>query len=179
MQRTIRKAIKAMVWTLLAVQLAVTGILITGTLTSHQVMIVTGGSMEPTYPLGSAVVLDVSDRTPAVGDVITFYSTNKIITTHRVISLHDRAGGLYLRTKGDANPGPDHDLVNVNDVMGRPGLSIPRMGYAIDFLTSPVGKLITFGPALVMIATREARSLIAFRRGKISRREQVALGAAV
>lgn len=160
MQRIFYRAAKAISLTLLVVQLAVTGVLIAGTLTGHQVMIVTGGSMEPAYHLGSAVLLDVSHRNPAVGDVITFSGSNQVVVTHRVLSLHDHGGEMYLQTKGDANPAPDNDLVSVKDVIGEPGLSAPWMGYVITFLTSPVGKLLTFGPILALIAGREIRRAI-------------------
>lgn len=164
MRRIISQAAKVIIWALLAVQVAVTGALLVGNVTNHQFMTVTGGSMEPTYHLGSAVLLDVSDRTPAVGEVVTFFSPDRTITTHRVVSQHDQDGELYLRTKGDANPEPDYDLINAKDVVGIPGPSAPYMGYVITWLTSPVGKLLTFGPVLAMIGIRETRKLIALRR---------------
>lgn len=171
MKRFVYKVAMAISLTLLAVQLAVTGVLFTGTLTGHQVMIVTGGSMEPAYHIGSAVLLDVSHRNPAVGDVITFFSSNNVVVTHRVLSLHDHGGETYLRTKGDANAAPDNDLISVKAVIGEPGLSAPWMGYAITFLTSPVGKLLTFGPILALIAVREIRRiLISVRSGEGRRR---------
>lgn len=155
MRRIIYQAAKVLSLTLLAVQVVLTIGLLAGTLTGHQIMVVTGGSMEPTYHLGSAVLLDVSHRTPAVGDVITFTSSNQVVVTHRVISLHDHGGEMFLQTKGDANAAPDKDLVSAKNVLGEPGPSAPWIGYAINFLTSPVGKLVTLGPVLVLIAARE------------------------
>jgi signal peptidase len=134
-------------------------------------MVVTGGSMEPTYHLGSAVLLDVSHRTPAVGDVVTFTSSNQVVVTHRVVSLHNNGGELYLQTKGDANPAPDKDLVNVKAVLGEPGWSAPWIGYATNFLTSPVGKLVTLGPILVLIAGREIwKGIASYRQAQAEAR---------
>lgn len=167
MRRIIYKIARVIAWTLLGVQVAVTGALVVGNLTGHQVMTITGGSMEPTYHLGASVLLDITPDEPAVGDVITFFSTNDVVTTHRVIAFHDVKGESFMQTQGDANPEPDHDLVSTGSVIGTPSdLSIPGVGYLITFMTSPVGRLLTFGPALAVIALREIRVLVKHFRSK-------------
>src|SRR4051812_44537687 len=76
----------------------------------RQALLVYGGSMEPTIPVGSIVVLDkVSPEDLRPGDIITFArATNpNVQITHRVIAVDDGPAGLQLRTKGDANETAD------------------------------------------------------------------------
>lgn len=162
------KVLKVLAWLLLSVQVVMSGAFLVSHLTDHRVMVITSGSMEPTYSTGDAVLLDISDRTPEVGQSITFHAYNDVLTTHRVISVHpEEKGGTFLRTQGDANESPDVDLVHIDDVMGLPGARFDSMGYVIAWLTSPVGRLLTFGPILVLVTVQELRKL----KGLTARRE--------
>lgn len=153
--RTVLMAIKILAWSLLAVQLATTAALLVVNHTNSRVIYITGGSMEPTYSIGDAVLIDVSGRVPSAGENVTFTSSNGILTTHRVVSLHDVKGVPHLRTQGDANEDPDSDLVPLASIKGISGQSFPLAGYALAWLISPVGRLLTFGPILLFFGVRE------------------------
>ncbi|MBC8091842.1 MAG: signal peptidase I, partial [Pseudonocardia sp.] len=89
---------------------------------------VLSGSMEPTLPVGSVVV--VRPRPPAeigTGDVITFLARDPgsdatRVVTHRVVEV---LPGPEFRTRGDANPDPDPGLVAAAGGRGGRGCSRP------------------------------------------------------
>src|SRR5689334_18075192 len=71
-------------------------------LLGHQLFVVRGGSMEPTIPIGSAVVVgNVGVEQLAVGDVVTFRGANDTIITHRLVGV-PTAENAFFHTKGDA-----------------------------------------------------------------------------
>lgn len=78
---------------------------------------VASGSMEPTLPVGSMVLIhQESNYQP--GDIITFHADNGEVVTHRLVSYGSNGDIL---TKGDANPTPDdwNGPVTKSDVMGK------------------------------------------------------------
>lgn len=116
--------------------------------------IVQSGSMEPALSVGDAIwVAEVPPADIHEGDIITFMSASAgPTTTHRV---HQKAGSgdtaRYV-TKGDANPGPDAETVEYDDVVGKVVLVVPWVGYAIQFAGTDVGLvLLTIGPAGLLI----------------------------
>ena len=68
------------------------------------------GSMEPEYKTGSVIVAKKTDADDLkVGDVISFYSTNKDIAhkvnTHRIVEVNRLQSGMKeFVTKGDEDP---------------------------------------------------------------------------
>ncbi len=123
-------------------------------LTGRQTIVIGGGSMSPTIPLGSAVVIaPVAPGDLAVGDVVSLRITSQnAIFTHRIITIVHRADGIYLRTRGDANPDPDPTLVAASAVIGRVQLAVPEMGYLIALLSAPIGVLFVLGFAATLLA---------------------------
>ena len=77
--------------------------------------------MEPTIPLGSAVVVVPSPRpTSRVGDVVSLQvGEQRAVFTHRIVRLAEREGAVWLETQGDANAAPDPSLVPATAVIGR------------------------------------------------------------
>jgi signal peptidase len=74
------------------------------------------------------------------------------LTSHRVIAVAD---GLpfHFQTKGDANENADPFMVPAENVTGKVCLHIPYFGYAIQFIKTPLGILLTLClPGLVIIA---------------------------
>lgn len=55
---------------------------------------------------------------PQVGSIILFLHHNDHATIHRVISIVERSGNTYYRTKGDANAKKDYYLVPSYEVIG-------------------------------------------------------------
>jgi signal peptidase len=127
--------------------------------------VVMGGSMEPTIPVGSIVVVKkVNPEDVKVGDVIAF-ETGESRTMHRVIDKVVEDGSFYLRTKGDANEDPDPWIVKPEDVQGALQFTIPYYGYLIYFAGTPIGfALFILVPAIILIAN-EVRNIVKRRKG--------------
>lgn len=88
------------------------------------------GSMEPTIPTGSLVLVDtdIQGADIAVGDVLAFDigDANHTVCTHRVVE-NDREERL-LTTKGDANDSIDATRVDYERAIGVERVSIPFVG---------------------------------------------------
>ena len=107
-------------------------LLATGVL-PYKVYIVHTGSMTPTIPSRSAVI--VREGAYHVGQVITFVSRNGIVT-HRLIAR--KADGVLV-TKGDANRTADPGSTTASQVIGGV-VAAPRMlGYWLVYLKNPMG----------------------------------------
>lgn len=99
---------------------------------------VTSGSMEPEYPVGSLIyVKEVPPEQIDVGDVITFRLTDgQTVATHQVYEA-DRAQEEF-RTQGinnrdsEGNILHDAEPVKYTSVLGCPVTVIPYLGYYID-----------------------------------------------
>jgi signal peptidase len=104
--------------------------------------IVLTASMTPAISPGDAVVVgEVDSADVVVGDVVTYRRspTDEVPVTHRVIGVVDTADGVAFQTKGDANEGADAALVRPEQLVGKVVLTIPYIGYIVQFVNSPVG----------------------------------------
>jgi len=149
----LRRLLDGLLLALVAVSL---GVLVLGRIVpiiGHPTFVVAGPSMEPSIPIGAAVVLDqVSPSSLAVGDVVTLRSgAGRAIFTHRVIRLAERDGGSWLETKGDANATPDPSLTASTAVIGRVGVFIPYVGYLLTLYSAPSGILFVISSGLVLL----------------------------
>jgi signal peptidase len=124
-------------------------------LTGRQTMIVGGSSMEPAIGLGAAVVIaPVAAEDLRPGDVVSLRAgSESAIFTHRIVGVVERADGLWISTKGDANADPDPTLVPASAVIGRSELSIPFAGYLLALLSIPAGVLFLVGLAATLLAS--------------------------
>jgi len=121
-----------------------------------------GGSMEPAIKLGSlAVIRPVEPATVSEGDIITFAppTDTRITVTHRVTQVIDGESGLMFRTKGDANENRDAYIVPAENVVGRVWMSVPYVGYVMDFVKSPVGLGLLIGIPAALIIGIELRNI--------------------
>lgn len=113
------------------------------------------GSMEPTLPVNSLIVVrSVADVTTIqAGDVITFEEpgqTGRLIT-HRITSFESEGDQISFRTKGDANPIADAWLVSPEAIRGKVVRDFPNAGSLISFLNTPVGiALFVLLPVLIL-----------------------------
>lgn len=130
-------------------------------------MVVLGGSMEPTYHIGSILFIkDVDVTDVGVGDVITFSTPQSgtrfegTLTTHRVTAIDTESGRLAFRTQGDANNTEDTWVVPADTVVGRGSFSIPYLGYASSFIRSKTGFLMLVIIPAVLIVLLELSSII-------------------
>lgn len=143
--------------------------------------VVLSGSMSPTIHAGDVVVArhvetaeieagDVAEETSAgsqtgvqSGDVIVFEresGAHPDRTTHRVVNVVHRDGGVFFRTKGDANENADAKLVPADDVLGRVWFHVPYVGRLLLFARSRMGLLsLVIVPCLLLVVT-EAHSLV-------------------
>ena len=123
-------------------------------LTGRETLAIGGQSMEPSIPLGSAVVVvPVDPASLVVGDVVSMrVAEANAIFTHRVEAVVDGASGRMVRTKGDANPEADPTLVPASAIIGRVELSIPFMGYLLALLSIPSGVIFVVGLAATLLA---------------------------
>lgn len=115
-----------------------------------EIKIVKSGSMEPTIPTGSLVIIKPSSSY-GLGNIVTFGedTSSKIPTTHRIIAI-DESG--RLTTKGDANEEADTQLVRTGDVIGKVVAHVPYAGFVLDFAKQPVGFVLLIGiPAAAII----------------------------
>ncbi|BCN67526.1 S26 family signal peptidase [Prescottella equi] len=97
------------------------------------------GSMEPTYPPGTLIVVKPTDpESLGVGDAITFQweSGKPDVVTHRITAVQSSAkGGLQFVTRGDANRVPDERPVVPEQVHGKVWYAVPYVGYVNNYIT--------------------------------------------
>lgn len=122
----------------------------------YKVYTVLSGSMEPTIPIGSEVVLTPVDAGQIhVGDVITFERPGtKELVTHRVVATTTAFGGqLFWKTKGDANAAPDTWQIPASGKGLKYAFHVPFLGYLFAMLGSPLGRIcFILAPALLLAA---------------------------
>lgn len=113
-------------------------------------MVVLSGSMEPVYPVGSLLYVNENGTdTAAVGDVITFYIDEDTLVTHRVVEVNQE--NQTYTTKGDANDAEDASPVAFSNVLGKPVLAVPKLGYFADWLSSKSGKILYVTGIVVVV----------------------------
>lgn len=101
-------------------------------------------SMEPTYPIGSQIVVERVQTQEdfdalQVGDVITFMPNpdDGTLVTHRIVqSVHNQDGSRTVITQGDANPSPDPHRLDLTQIRGTVRYHIPYVGYLAQRLTT-------------------------------------------
>lgn len=149
-RRLLDLAFLAMALVVVAALLLARGVPLTG----RSTFVVSGPSMEPAIHQGSAIVVEPVDAGELrIGDVVTMrVGPEQAIFTHRITRIVERADGLWLETKGDANGAPDPVLVPARAVIGRVALAISVVGYVIAALSTSSGLLLVAGLAGVILA---------------------------
>lgn len=113
--------------------------LFVGIQTGHlQSLVVVSGSMIPTFEVGDGVV---SRRVPAstleVGDVVSVFTSDGVLVTHRVVGIEDGPGeARTLTLRGDNNPVDDPEPYVVEDALV-PLVRVPGARDAIEVLRRP------------------------------------------
>ena len=115
------------------------------------------GSMEPTVPVGSTVVVHKQNKYD-VGDIITFNSRDEAIyncpNTHRIVDRKDTENGVMYQTQGDANNVPDENWVPLDEVYGRVVFQTPSLnefGTFLEFLLTPSGFFVVLVIPMLLI----------------------------
>lgn len=154
--RAARRAIDVLLVALIAAVLAAV-VLARGLplLTGGTSFVVAGGSMEPAIAMGSVVLdtpVDAEDLRP--GDIVSLQTGSAhAVFTHRIVRIVALPDGLYVETKGDANPAVDPSLVSVRDVIGRVTVSVPYAGFGVALLSSIQGVLFVLSLAALLLIT--------------------------
>lgn len=147
---------------------------------SSSIAAILSGSMLPEMPVGALAVIQPVDQSEiAVGDIIAFnppWEEPEVMVSHRVIEVVDGEVPSF-RTKGDANEGPDLDLIPATHVLGRIQYCIPNLGYFLSYVSrhsrSELGFVFLVGlPSVVLIgsAARDLRSMTSPGRRRVARR---------
>lgn len=124
--------------------------------TGMRPLVVRSGSMEPTIPTGSMVLVQrVTATAIEVGDVVAVQRPDRTRVTHRVVDLERHGTSVELTLKGDANEDPDPAPVTVRSA-DRLVRQVPAVGRVAAWLaTAPggfvIGCLLT---AVVMVILR-------------------------
>ena len=129
------------------------------------------GSMTPTYPVNTVVVVKPYDsfEEVQVGDVVTYLINEEGSTvTHRVVSV-DTANET-VTTQGDANSAADASPVLYGNVVGKVIIGIPKIGKAVNVITDEDNRAIIIVIIVVILVWAFAwdwvRKLIRRRRAK-------------
>ncbi len=120
-------------WLVLGLAVAVVGAaVLVPRLTGATPMTVLTGSMAPSYPPGTLVVVRPGPADDiAIGDAITYQlrSGEPTVVTHRVVGVgYDGKGERVFTTQGDANQSPDREQVRAVQVRGEVWYAVPWIG---------------------------------------------------
>jgi signal peptidase len=133
MERMVSRAVKNTLLALLCLALVVPAVLLATGVLPYKVYIVHTGSMSPTIPSRSAVI--VREGVYRVGQVMSFESANGVVT-HRLIKRN--ADGTLV-TKGDGNRTADPGTVSPSKVIGGVVMAPRMLGYWLEYLKNPAG----------------------------------------
>jgi len=113
------------------------------------------GSMSPEIEAGSVIMVKKADpHQLREQDVITFMAGPDTVVTHRITGIvpdGEDPSILRFRTRGDANQVDDMYLVHENNVIGTPVLTVPLLGYVVNFVSQPPGIFVAFGAVVLLL----------------------------
>jgi signal peptidase len=146
------------------------GLLVVPKVTGSKPLTVLTGSMRPTYPPGTVVVVrPVRPDRLRVGDTLTYQvePDEPDVITHRIVSVgYGTDGRRRFVTRGDANGADDPKPVQEIQVRGTVWYSVPYVGYASTALSPQhrllamkvlAGGLLAYGGWLVASGIRDRR----------------------
>lgn len=113
--------------------------------------VVQSGSMEPSIMTGD-VILIRDQPSYGISDVVTFHDEKKRVVTHRIVEKSGDGDQIVFLTKGDANRSIDIEKIPATAIMGKVTMSIPKLGFAVNFAKSTLGIiLLVIVPATIII----------------------------
>ncbi len=84
--------------------------------------------MEPKIKSGDIIVIkNTKESDLKIGDVITFYKDNEVIT-HRIIKIDEENNQKLFTTKGDNNNIEDEEKITFDNIRGKVSFTIPFVG---------------------------------------------------
>ncbi len=139
-----------------------------------QIKVVLSGSMEPAIHVGSVIVIKPVESY-AVGDIVTYGKDTKtdIPTTHRIIDERVEGDETFFKTQGDANDDPDIKELKDSAIIGKVLLTIPLLGYLIDFAKQPLGfVLLVIIPAMIVIGDEIKKIWLETKRIRVRKKAE-------
>lgn len=131
--------------------------------TEHPTCGVASGSMVPTLQVGDLIIVqgvnpaEINAAPEPEGDIIVFYrpggraDPNDLIV-HRAVDKSLVDGKLYFKTKGDANPQPDHWDVPEDYVVGKVVFfRIPLVAFITFLMRTPAAILVVLPPLVLLV----------------------------
>lgn len=115
--------------------------------------VIVSGSMSGTIDVGDLIICR-TQQSYTTGDIITFreaYDGDSLVT-HRIVSQTD-AGFI---TQGDANNTPDSQPVSAESIAGKVVCIIPKIGFFIEYLRTPLGMTCVVLIGLLLLALPSA-----------------------
>lgn len=106
--------------------------------------VVLSGSMEPELSVGDLIIIK-EKKDYEIGDIVV-YQDNRSSVTHRIIAMDEE----NVTTKGDANNTEDRPI-RYAQIKGEVLFSIPLLGYAVNFIKSPIGTLFIIALAILLL----------------------------
>jgi signal peptidase I len=132
----------------------------------YQLKTVLSGSMEPTFKTGSIIAVEPVEDPASLkkDDVITYMQEGGDLVTHRIVEVINNNNQIMYQTKGDNNEDLDSQPVLSQNVVAKyTGVTIPYLGYLIDFAKSSKGMavlLITPGVLLILYSVFTIRGAL-------------------
>ncbi len=125
-----------------------------------ELFVVTSGSMEPLYPVGSLIyVKKINPKEIKENDTITFYMEgSEIVATHQVYEIDEE--NQNFKTQGINNKDEEgniiHDAIPVkfSSLIGKPILCVNNLGY--------INKIVTTSPGIYIIFTITIFAILIF-----------------
>lgn len=142
----------------LAIAGAVVAVAVLPRLTGGQAMTVLSGSMTPTIPVGSLVLVrPIDPGALQVGDVATYQVEpgRPVYVTHRVVAVGHTDGHRTFTFKGDANKAADTTPIVPGQVRGKVWFHVPHLGRIRDELSSGEGRTLLVGVLLAGYAATQ------------------------
>jgi len=100
--------------------------------------VVASGSMRPTMEVGDiAISIKTPLETIKVGDIIQYWQEGEMIL-HRTVEIRGEGDARLFITKGDANPEPDIDPVQVAQIKGKLVFTIPKLGWISIYIKTAI-----------------------------------------
>lgn len=145
-------------------------------------MSVQSDSMAPTFREGDLVIVKEIDDLYALkeDDVITFYTIidgQRVLNTHRIISVNKLDSSINFTTKGDNNSIADSVEVGPADIIGKwTGVRLAGIGKVVNFLKTRTGFFICIVIPMAIFFLIELykfiTTLIAFKKRKMTNEEE-------
>ena len=145
-----RRAAFGAAWIAVAATFAAIGLLVLPALVGMKVLSVYTGSMAPAIKTGDAVLVrPVHAADLREGDVAVYRPADNpsALVTHRTQSIRYETGSsggygdFVITTKGDNNSSADKPFrASPRDDFGRVTVTLPKMGYVLNFLSGGRGK---------------------------------------